>query len=137
MQFGMLLLVLVIACSVAGSMIVQQREPMEYVSRYGQQWAKVILALGLNDVFSAPWFLMLMAALCLNLTLCSIVRLPKTVGAGKALIERAAQDGELQPLEEGQAEKLSAYLQTGATAVRNRTAAGSSAKALRALTVRF
>ena len=109
MQFGMLLLVLVIACSVAGSMIVQQREPMEYVSRYGQQWAKVILALGLNDVFSAPWFLMLMAALCLNLTLCSIVRLPKTVGAGKALIERAAQDGELQPLEEGQAEKLSAY----------------------------
>ena len=29
MQFGMILLVLVIACSVAGSLIGQQREPME------------------------------------------------------------------------------------------------------------
>ena len=57
MQFGMLLLVLVIACSFAGSMIVQQREPMEYVSRYGEEAAKLIMALGLDDVFSAPYFM--------------------------------------------------------------------------------
>lgn len=57
MQFGMILLVLVIACSVAGSMIVQQREPMEYVNRYGSTAAQVILGLGLDNVFSAPYFL--------------------------------------------------------------------------------
>ena len=33
MKFGMILLVLVIACSVAGSLIVQQGETMDYVRR--------------------------------------------------------------------------------------------------------
>ena len=51
MQFGMILLVLVIACSLAGSLIVQQREPMEYVTRYGESRARLIMALQLDDVF--------------------------------------------------------------------------------------
>lgn len=109
MQFGMLLLVLVIACAFAGSMIVQQREPMEYVNRYGETWARIILAAGLNDVFSAPYFLVLMAALCLNLTLCSIVRLPKTMRAGTALLNQASRAERLEPLEGKQAETLRAY----------------------------
>ena len=67
MQFGMILLALVIACSVAGSLIVQQREPMEYVNRYGEDAARLILALKLNDVFSSVYFLVMMAALCLYL----------------------------------------------------------------------
>ncbi len=112
MQFGMLLLVLVMACAFAGSMIVQQREPMEYVNRYGETWARIILAAGLNDVFSAPYFVALMAALCLNLTLCSIVRLPQTVRAGKALLERASKTETLKPLDKGQAEKLAGYFQS-------------------------
>ena len=112
MQFGMLLLVLVMACAFAGSMIVQQREPMEYVNRYGETWARIILAAGLNDVFSAPYFVALMAALCLNLTLCSIVRLPKTVRAGKALLERASKTETLKPLDKDQAEKLAGYFQS-------------------------
>ena len=49
MQFGMILLVLVIVCSVAGSLIVQQREPMEYVNRYGENAARLILALQFNE----------------------------------------------------------------------------------------
>jgi len=109
MQFGMLLLVLVIACAFAGSMIVQQREPMEYVNRYGETWARIILAAGLNDVFSAPYFVVLMAALCLNLTLCSIVRLPRTMRAGKTLLKQAAETEKLEPLQQEQAEKMRAY----------------------------
>ena len=35
MTFGMILLLLIAACSVAGSLIPQQREAMEYVARYG------------------------------------------------------------------------------------------------------
>lgn len=112
MKFGMLLLVLVIACSFAGSMIVQQREPMEYVSRYGAFWAQVILALGLDDVFSAPYFFVLMAALCLNLTLCSIVRLPRTMRAGNALRAQAWAAEPDTRLDAQQREKLSAYLRS-------------------------
>ncbi len=109
MTFGMLLLALVVAFSFAGSMIVQQREPMEYVTRYGESWAKVILFLKLDDVFSSPAFLVLMAALCLNLTLCSIVRLPRTIRAGKMLCSQAMK-AEIEPnLHSGAAERLDNY----------------------------
>ena len=111
MTFGMLLLVLVVACAFAGSMIVQQREPMEYVNRYGAEAAKVILALRLNDVFSSPYFLVLMGALCLNLTLCSIVRLPKTMRASAQLMKRAGEAPCDEPLEEAQAQKLRRFFE--------------------------
>ena len=110
MQFGMILLALVIACSIADSLIVQQREPMEYVNRYGENAARLILALRFNDVFSAPYFIVLMGALCLNLTLCSLVRFPKTVTAAKKLLGRAQAAGIEHPLLPTQAEKLHAWL---------------------------
>ena len=109
MKFGMLLLVLVIACSLAGSLIVQQRAPMEYVNRYGADMAEVIMALGFDDVFSAPYFIVLMAALCLNLTLCSLVRLPKVMRAGKALCAQAEKASVQTALDGDQAKRLDAY----------------------------
>ena len=111
MKFGMLLLVLVIACSLAGSLIVQQRAPMEYVNRYGADMAEVIMALGLDDVFSAPYFIVLMAALCLNLTLCSLVRLPKVMRAGAALCAQAEKAAVQTALDGAQAKKLEAYFE--------------------------
>lgn len=90
MTFGMLLLILIAVCSVAGSLIPQQREAMEYVSRYGSTAAQWILRLGLDDVFSTPYFTLLMAALCLNLTLCSVIRVAKLRGAGDRLQKSAA-----------------------------------------------
>lgn len=90
MTFGMLLLILIAVCSVVGSLILQQREAMEYVSRYGSTAAQWILRLGLDDVFSTPYFIALMAALCLNLTLCSVIRVAKLRGAGERLQKRAA-----------------------------------------------
>ena len=110
MQFGMILLVLVIACSVAGSLIVQQREPMEYVNRYGEQAAKLILALRLNDVFVSPFFIVVSAALCLNLTLCSLVRLPRTIRAAEQLISRAKTAPAEHMLAPEKVQKLRSYL---------------------------
>ena len=69
MRFGMILLALVMLLGFAGSMIVQQREPMEYVNRYGEDAARLILATGLDDVFSAPYFIAVLAALSVNLLL--------------------------------------------------------------------
>ena len=111
MKFGMILLVLVIACSFAGSMIVQQREPMEYVSRYGEDAAQLILALGLDDVFSAPYFIALMAALCVNLILCSLVRLPRVLGAKKSLLAAAEKAKATTAIEAGQHELLIRYFE--------------------------
>lgn len=111
MKFGMILLVLVIACSFAGSMIVQQRDAMEYVRRYGEEAANWILVLGLDDVFSAPYFIALMAALCLNLTLCSLVRLPRVRSAKKALLARAETVQADTPLAAGQGDRLCAFFE--------------------------
>ena len=62
MRFGMLLLVLVIALSFIGSMVPQQRAAMDYVQRYGAKAAQAILLLGFDDIFSAPYFIVIMAA---------------------------------------------------------------------------
>lgn len=109
MRFGMILLVLVVVCSFAGSMIPQQREAMDYVQRYGARGAQLILGLGLDDVFSTPYFIIIMAALCLNLVLCSILRLPRTMRAGRLLQQDAARASVDKPLTAPQAEKLRAW----------------------------
>ena len=111
MRFGMMLLVLVILCSFAGSMIPQQRAAMEYVQRYGARGAQLILGLGLDDVFSAPYFIVIMAALCLNLLLCSILRLPRTMRASGLLQQGAAGAAVDKPLTAPHAQKLRAWLE--------------------------
>ena len=109
MTFGMILLLLIAACSVAGSLIPQQREAMEYVSRYGAQAASWITLFGLDDVFSTPYFIVLMAALCLNLTLCSIIRVARLRGAGARLIKSAAA-AKKTGCSEAQAQAIAGYL---------------------------
>ena len=88
MTFGMILLVLVIACSLAGSLIPQQETAMAYVDAYGANTASLLIALGLTDVFHTWYFYVLEILLCLNLVLCSILRFPKTLRAADALRKR-------------------------------------------------
>ena len=111
MRFGMLLLVLVIALSFVGSMIPQQRPAMDYVQRYGAKAAQAILLLGADDVFSSPVFIVIMAALCVNLTLCSIVRFPATMRAGEALRRGAAKADADKPLTRAQADRVRAFFE--------------------------
>ena len=84
MTFGMILLVLVIACSLAGSLIPQQETAMAYVSAYGTNTATLLIALGLTDVFHTWYFYALEILLCLNLVLCSILRFPRTLRSADA-----------------------------------------------------
>ncbi len=112
MKFGMLLLALIIACSLAGSLIPQQRTAEEYAARYGQTAAEAIMLLGVDDVFSTPYFIALMAALCLNLTLCSLRRLPNARRAAAALEERALAGETDMPLTPAQAQRVDALLRS-------------------------
>lgn len=116
MTFGMLLLVAVIAFSFAGSMIPQQRPAMEYVSRYGATAGEWIVRLGLDDVFATPVFIALMAALALNLTLCSVVRVRRLRGSGARLMDRA-RDAQVTPAP-GKQEAICRFLRRRGYAVR-------------------
>ena len=69
MRFGMLLLVLVMICSLVGSLIPQGEEAMTYVRAYGADPARWIMALGLEDIFHTWYFYLLELLLCGNLIL--------------------------------------------------------------------
>ena len=74
MAFGMILLVLILICSLAGSLIAQGNDPAWYVQTY-PGWHGTLLTLGLDDVFNSWYFITLLVLLCLNLTLCSLIRI--------------------------------------------------------------
>ena len=73
MTFGVILLGLIILFSVAGSVIPQNNEIMYYVRNYPSYY-QMILTLGLNRIFTSWYFVVIVILLCINLTLCSIVR---------------------------------------------------------------
>ena len=90
MTFGMILLGLILLCSFPGSVIAQRNTPDWYVQTY-PDWHGVILKLGLDDVFGSWFFITLLALLCLNLTLCSLIRIRNVVKASKKAAASAAE----------------------------------------------
>lgn len=90
MTFGMILLVLILVCSFAGSLIGQGNAPGWYVETY-PDWHGTILMLGLDDVFGSWYFITLMVLLCLNLTLCSLIRIRRVVKTSKNAVAQAAK----------------------------------------------
>ena len=89
MTFGMILLGLILLCSFPGSVIAQGNTPDWYVQTY-PDWHGVILKLGLDDVFGSWYFIALLVLLCMNLTLCSLIRIRNVVKASKAAASGAA-----------------------------------------------
>lgn len=81
MRFGVLLLALIGVCSVIGTVIPQGREIAWYAQNY-RSFHGAILLLHLNKIFSSWYFVALLLLLCLNLSLCSLLRL-RTVVKGK------------------------------------------------------
>jgi len=90
MTFGMILLGMILLCSFPGSVIAQGNTPDWYVQTY-PDWHGVILKLGLDDVFGSWYFITLLALLCLNLTLCSLIRIRNVVKASKKAAASAAE----------------------------------------------
>lgn len=90
MTFGMILLGLILLCGFPGSVIAQGNTPDWYVQTY-PDWHGVILKLGLDDVFGSWYFITLLALLCLNLTLCSLIRIRNVVKASKKAAASAAE----------------------------------------------
>ena len=90
MRFGLLLLVLIAALSVVGTVIPQGREVSFYAQNYSS-FHGVILLLRLNRVFQSWYFIALLALLCLNLVLCSLLRVRGVVKAGRLGGEAAAR----------------------------------------------
>ncbi len=109
MRFGLLLLGLIAACSVAGTVIPQGREIAWYAQTY-RSFHGVILLLRLNRVFESWYFIALLVLLCLNLSLCSVLRIHSVVRAAKGETARAARLPVTVRLTSEGVEKLREYL---------------------------
>ena len=110
MRFGILLLCLIAACSVAGTVIPQGREIAWYAQNYPSAHP-VILALRLNRVFESWYFITLLVLLCLNLSLCSLLRIQTVVRASHDETGRAAAMPDTVFLSPEGVEKLRAWLE--------------------------
>jgi len=84
MPFSFILLFIIIAACVLGSVIPQGGGESMYTQQYGAATGGVILFLQLDRVFTCWWFIALAALLCLNLILCSVSRFPAVCRAWKS-----------------------------------------------------
>lgn len=77
MRFAISLLCIIAIASVIGT-VLQQNQPMpNYVNQFGPFWFEVFASLSLYNVYSAWWFLLIMAFLVLSTSLCVLRNAPK------------------------------------------------------------
>lgn len=77
MRFAIALLSVICIASVIGT-VVRQGEPYpNYVNQFGPFWARVFDSAGLYSVYSAWWFLLILAFLVTSTSLCIARNLPK------------------------------------------------------------
>lgn len=89
MRFGVILLVLIALLSLPGTVIPQGIDRAAAIAQYGETWGGLIDTLGFGNVFSTWYFAALFLLLCLNLTLCSIIRFGTIKKLREALVRRA------------------------------------------------
>ena len=79
MRFAIALLSVICIASVIGT-VLRQSEPLgNYINQFGPFWAEVFGAFNLYTVYSAPWFLVILAFLVLSTSLCIARNTPKII----------------------------------------------------------
>ncbi len=87
MRFAIALLTVICIASVVGT-VVKQHEPLNnYVNQFGPFWAEVFAKLNLYAVYSAWWFLLILAFLVVSTSLCIARNTPKILADLKAYKE--------------------------------------------------
>lgn len=77
MRFAISLLTIICIASVIGTVLKQHEPSVNYVNQFGPFWAELFAALKLNAVYSAWWFLLILAFLVLSTSLCLWRHVPK------------------------------------------------------------
>ncbi len=79
MRFSISLLTIICIASVIGTVLKQHEPVVNYVNQFGPFWAQLFMALKLNAVYSAWWFLLILAFLVISTSLCIARNTPKIV----------------------------------------------------------
>lgn len=77
-KLAVILLILIAASSIIGTVIPQNASSQFYIHTYGNFWFNIFSVFNIVDMYHAWWFLCLLMLLCLNIVVCSIERLSLT-----------------------------------------------------------
>jgi cytochrome c biogenesis protein len=92
MRFAISLLTVICIASVIGT-VLKQHEPLgNYINQFGPFWAELFMAIRLNTVYSAWWFLLILAFLVVSTSLCIARNTPKIVSDLKAYKENIREN---------------------------------------------
>ncbi len=123
MRFAIALLTVICIASVIGTVIKQHEPAVNYTNQFGPFWAELFLALKLNAVYSAWWFLLILAFLVISTSLCILRNTPKFLadirnykenireGSLKAFHHKA--EGRLAGAPAAEAQRIGQMLATG------------------------
>ena len=78
-QLALFLIFLLSSSSIIGTLIPQNSPPSFYIQEYGEKTAQVMQLLHIPDMYNSWWFMALLAAFALNLTVCSLDRIPRVI----------------------------------------------------------
>ena len=87
MRFAISLLTVICIASVIGTVLKQHEPAVNYVNQFGPFWAELFAAIQLNAVYSAWWFLLILAFLVTSTSLCIARNTPKILVDLKAYKE--------------------------------------------------
>lgn len=123
MRFAISLLTIICIASVIGTVLKQNEPAVNYVNQFGSFWAELFTALKLNAVYSAWWFLLILAFLVTSTSLCIARNAPKILVDLKNYKENIREqslkafhhkdEGHLNESPEVAAKRLGALLATG------------------------
>jgi cytochrome c biogenesis protein len=92
MRFAIALLTVICIASVIGT-VLKQHEPLpNYANQFGPFWAELFLAIRLNTVYSAWWFLLILAFLVTSTSLCIARNTPKILADLKTAKENIREN---------------------------------------------
>jgi len=93
MRFAIALLSVICIASVIGT-VIKQHEPINnYINQFGPFWAEVFAALNLYSVYSAWWFLLILAFLVTSTSLCIARNTPKILADLRTYKEGLREQG--------------------------------------------
>nr|WP_315235149.1 cytochrome c biogenesis protein ResB [uncultured Limnohabitans sp.] len=123
MRFAISLLTIICIASVIGTVLKQNEPATNYVNQFGPFWAEFFATLKLNAVYSAWWFLLILAFLVLSTSLCIARNTPKILADLKTYKENIREqslkafhhkaEGSLDDAPEAAAHRLGQLLATG------------------------
>ena len=128
MRFAISLLTIICIASVIGTVLKQNEPVNNYINQFGPFWAEVFSTLKLNAVYSAWWFLLILAFLVVSTSLCIARNTPKILSDLKTYKENIREqslkafhnkaEGHLAEAPEAAAQRLGQLLATGGWKVR-------------------